>query len=240
LARSLDFCRRINKLPIVVNDGYAFYTTRVFSSYIMEGAQLVAEGHDPVLIEWAARQAGMVVPPLQVFDEVTLTLVLKGTAQSRKYYGSEIVDTEALALIQEMVETHKREGKAGGSGFYEYEGGRRQGLWSGLAGLAKRKPASTGVEYLARRLLLVQVVQAVHCLEAGILRNAKDGDIGAIFGIGFAPNTGGPFGFLDRQDLRKVVAELDELTRTCGKRYEAPALLRDMAEKRQRFFPDSP
>src|SRR5690606_3425213 len=71
LARCLDFCRRINKLPIVVNDGYAFYTTRVFSSYIMEGAQLVAEGHDPVLIEWAARQAGMVVAPLQVFDEVT-------------------------------------------------------------------------------------------------------------------------------------------------------------------------
>jgi 3-hydroxyacyl-CoA dehydrogenase/enoyl-CoA hydratase/3-hydroxybutyryl-CoA epimerase len=240
LARSLDFCRRINKLPIVVNDGYAFYTTRVFSSYIMEGAQLVAEGHDPVLIEWAARKAGMVVPPLQVFDEVTLTLVLKGTAQSRKYYGSEVVDTDALALIQAMVETHKREGKAGGAGFYEYENGRRQGLWSGLGALAKGKPATTGVEYLARRLLLVQAVQAVHCLESGILRNAKDGDIGAIFGIGFSPNTGGPFGFIDRQDVRKVVAELDELTRTCGKRFEVPALLRDMAEKRQRFFPDSP
>jgi 3-hydroxyacyl-CoA dehydrogenase/enoyl-CoA hydratase/3-hydroxybutyryl-CoA epimerase len=240
LARSLDFCRRINKLPIVVNDGYAFFTTRVFSSYIMEGAQLVAEGHDPVLIEWAARQAGMVVPPLQVFDEVTLTLGLKASSQSRKYLGSEAVDTDAMTLIQTMVETHKREGKAGGSGFYEYENGRRQGLWSGLAGLAKGKPTTTGVEYLARRLLLVQVVQAVHCLGTGILRNAKDGDIGAIFGIGFAPNTGGPFGFLDRQDLRKVVAELDELARTCGKRYEAPALLRDMAEKRQRFFPDSP
>jgi 3-hydroxyacyl-CoA dehydrogenase/enoyl-CoA hydratase/3-hydroxybutyryl-CoA epimerase len=240
LARSLDFCRRINKLPIVVNDGYAFFTTRVFSSYIMEGAQLVAEGHDPVLIEWAARQAGMVVPPLQVFDEVTLTLVLKGSAQSRKYVGEEAVDNDGMRLIQTMVETHKREGKAGSAGFYEYENGRRKNLWSGLAGLAKGKPSTTGVEYLARRLLLVQVVQSVHCLATGILRNPRDGDVGAIFGIGFAPNTGGPFGFLDRQDLRAVVTELDELARTCGKRYEPPALLRDMAEKRQRFFPDSP
>jgi 3-hydroxyacyl-CoA dehydrogenase/enoyl-CoA hydratase/3-hydroxybutyryl-CoA epimerase len=240
LARCLDFCRRTNKLPIVVNDGYAFFTTRVFSSYIMEGAQLVAEGHDPVLIEWAARQAGMVVPPLQVFDEVTLTLVLKGTAQSRKYLGEEAIDNDALRLIQAMVETHQRGGKAAGAGFYEYENGRRTSLWPGLAGLAKGKPTTTGVEYIARRLLLVQAVQAVHCLESKILRNARDGDVAAIFGIGFAPNTGGPFGFLDRQDLRAVVAELDELARTCGKRYEVPALLRDMAEKRQRFFPDSP
>ena len=240
LARSLDFCRRINKLPIVVNDGYAFFTTRVFSSYIMEGAQLVAEGHDPVLIEWAARQAGMVVPPLQVFDEVTLTLVLKGSAQSRKYVGEEAVDNDGSRLIQTMVETHKREGKAGGAGFYDYENGRRQNLWSGLAALAKGKPATSSVDYIARRLLLVQVVQSVWCLDAKILRTARDGDIGAIFGIGFSPNTGGPFAFLDRQNLRAIVDELDELARTCGKRYEAPPLLRDMAEKRQRFYPDSP
>jgi 3-hydroxyacyl-CoA dehydrogenase / enoyl-CoA hydratase / 3-hydroxybutyryl-CoA epimerase len=240
LARCLDFCRRTNKLPIVVNDGYAFYTTRVFSSYIMEGAQLVAEGHDPVLIEWAARQAGMVVPPLQVFDEVTLTLGLKASGQSRKYLGDAAVDTDAMRLIQAMVETHKREGKAGGAGFYEYDKGRRTGLWPGLKDLAVANPTTTGVEYLARRLLLIQAVQAVTCLELGILRNERDGEVGAIFGIGFAPNTGGPFAWLDRQDLRKVVAELDELHKTCGVRYAAPAKLREMAEKNQKFFPDAP
>jgi 3-hydroxyacyl-CoA dehydrogenase/enoyl-CoA hydratase/3-hydroxybutyryl-CoA epimerase len=240
LARCLDFCRRINKLPIVVNDGYAFYTTRVFSSYIMEGAQLVAEGHDPVLIEWAARQAGMVVSPLQVFDEVTLTLGYKASAQSRKYLGDVAVDTDAMRLIQAMVDVHKREGKAGGAGFYEYEKGRRMNLWPGLKGLAVGTPALTGVEYLARRLLLIQAVQAVTCLELGILRNERDGEVGAIFGIGFAPNTGGPFAWLDRQDLRKVVSELDELSKTCGVRYAAPAKLRAMAETKQKFFPDAP
>lgn len=240
LARALDFCRRIKKLPIVVNDGYGFYTTRVFSSYIMEGAQLVAEGHDPVLVEWAARQAGMVVPPLQVFDEVTLTLPLKASAQSRKYLGDEAVDNDGLALVKTMVEEHQRGGRAAGAGFYDYERGRRTGLWSGLAKLAAGTPERTGVDYLARRLLLVQAVQAVLCLETGVLRNARDGEVGAIFGIGFAPHTGGPFGFLDRQDLRALVSELDELSKTCGQRYAAPKSLREMAETRTKFFPDAP
>lgn len=240
LARCLDFTRRINKLPIVVNDGYAFYTTRVFSSYIMEGAQLVAEGHDPVLIEWAARQAGMVVAPLQVFDEVTLTLGLKASSQSRKYLGDAAVDTDAMGLIKAMVEDHKREGKAAGAGFYDYKDGRRTGLWSGLKALTKGEPAQTGVAYLARRLLLVQAVQAVNCLEQGILRNERDGEVGAIFGIGFAPNSGGPFAWLDRQDLRAVVRELSELSERCGVRYAPPAKLRELAEKHQKFFPDAP
>jgi 3-hydroxyacyl-CoA dehydrogenase/enoyl-CoA hydratase/3-hydroxybutyryl-CoA epimerase len=236
LARCLNFCRRIKKLPIVVNDGYGFYTTRVFSSYIMEGAQLVAEGHDPVLIEWAARQAGMVVAPLQVFDEVTLTLPLKASAQSRKYLGDEAVDNDGLALVKAMVEEHDRGGRAAGAGFYDYERGRRTGLWSGLSGLAKGTPTQTGVEVLARRLLLIQAVQAVHCLEAGILRNARDGEVGAIFGIGFAPQTGGPFGFLDRQDLRAVVSELEALSQACGPRYAPPKTLREMAETHTKFF----
>ncbi len=235
LARCLNFCKRINKLPIVVNDGYAFYTTRVFSSYILEGAQLVAEGHDPVLIEWAARQAGMVVPPLQVFDEVTLTLGAKASEQGKKYLGAENVETEGLALIKAMVELG-RTGKAGGAGFYDYEKGKRTRLNPGLKQLAKGTPSETGVDYLARRLLYVQAVQAAHCLETGILRNARDAEIGGVFGIGFAPNYGGPLGFLDRQDLRKVVVELDKWATTIGKRYAPPQLLRDMAEKGEKFF----
>jgi 3-hydroxyacyl-CoA dehydrogenase/enoyl-CoA hydratase/3-hydroxybutyryl-CoA epimerase len=236
LARSLNFCRRINKLPIVVNDGYAFYTTRVFSSYIMEAAQLVAEGHDPVLIEWAARQAGMVVPPLQVLDEVTLTLVVKGSEQSRKYVGAENADSEGAKLCKAMVE-QGRTGKSGGAGFYDYDKGKRTGLWKGLAGLATGKPSETGVAYLARRLLYVQAVQAVNCLDSGILRNPADGEVGAVFGIGFAPAYGGPFGFLDRQDLRAVVTELDAWTKQFGSRFAVPERLRRMAETREKFFP---
>ncbi len=242
LARALNFCRRIKKLPIVVNDGYAFYTTRVFSSYIMEGANLVAEGHDPVLIEWAARAAGMVVPPLQVFDEVTLTLGLKASVQGREYLGAENVETPGMGVIRALVETHGREGKAAGAGFHDYKNGRRRGLWSGLEDLAQGTPVvpegRSTVEYLSRRLLLIQALQAVRCLEQGILRTTRDGEVGAIFGIGFAPNTGGPFAWLDRQDLRAVVTELDALAAAHGQRYAAPQRLREMAETQTRFFND--
>ena len=244
IARSLDFCRRIGKIPIVVNDGYAFYTTRVFSAYIMEGAALVAEGHDPVLIEWAARSAGMVVPPLQVFDEVTLTLGLKASGQAERFVDRDQLGASGsaagLEVIRALVEDHNRAGKAAGAGFYEYEGGRRKRLWPGLGQLAKGRPETTGVDYLVRRLLLIQAVSAVRTLSEGVLRKAADGEVGAIMGIGFAPNTGGPFAWLDRQDPSSVVRELDQLAASVGPRYAAPQLLQRMAREGQRFFPDAP
>jgi 3-hydroxyacyl-CoA dehydrogenase/enoyl-CoA hydratase/3-hydroxybutyryl-CoA epimerase len=237
LARCLAFARKTKKIPIVVNDGYAFYTTRVFSAFILEGAQLVAEGHDPVLIEWAAKQAGMVVPPLQVFDEVTLTLGVKAVTQGKQYLGDDI-DTDGVALIKAMVEEHQRPSKAAGAGFYEYDGGKRKRLWPGLKQLAKGSPTASGVELLADRLLLIQCVMAANCLEQGILRSKRDAEVGAIFGIGFAPQTGGPLAYMDRRGLANVVARLDEFAAAYGKRYAPPKLLREMATQGTRFFPE--
>lgn len=238
VARCLAFCRRIKKLPIVVNDGYGFYTTRVFSAYIMEGANLVAEGHDPNLIEWAARSSGMVVPPLQVFDEVTLILGVKANEQGRSYLGG-AVESPGMELVRALV-AKGRTGKSGGAGFYDYDHGKRRGLWDQLgAHVTATASAALDVHGLKRRLLLAQAVQAVRCLESGILRTARDGDVAAVFGIGFAPQTGGPFGWLDRQDLAEVVEELHLLASSCGARFAAPKMLCDMANERRRFF-DTP
>lgn len=241
LARSLHFCRAIKKLPIVVNDGYAFFTSRVFSAYILEGAQLVAEGYDPELIEWSARQAGMVVPPLQVFDEVTLTLGVKALKHSRKYLGSEI-ELEGVALLEAMVGEHKRCGRSSGAGFYDYKDGRRRGLWSGLSELCATRgsdisPEET-VSYLADRLLLAQCVQAANCVAEGIIERARDAEVGAIFGIGFAPNTGGPLSYMQRQGLSLVVEKLDRLSSELGTRYSAPDQLRELAASGGRYTRD--
>lgn len=238
VARSLAFSKSIGKLPIVVGDGYAFFTTRVFSSYILEGAQLVGEGHDPVLIEWAARQAGMVVSPLQVFDEVTLTLGIKATEGGKTYMG-EGTDLPGIAVVRAMVEKHDRPSKAEGRGFYEYDKGKRRGLWKGLATLSSAAPEQTGVDYLADRLLLVQANQAAHCVDSGLIRRNRDADVGAVFGIGFAPNTGGPLAYLDRLGIANAVTRLDQLADACGERYRPPALLRRMAERGERFYPGS-
>ncbi len=233
LARSLAFARSIKKTAIVVNDGYGFFTTRFFSAYIMEAVQLVAEGHDPVLVEWAARQAGMVASPLKVFDEVSLGLAMHGIEMREQYEGRKL-DDPGVRLLRKMVE-FGRTGKSVGRGFYDWTV-RPRTLWTGLRDLAEGTPAETGVAYIADRLLLVQAVHAAQCLEEGILREKRDAEIGAIFGLGFAPQTGGPLAWMDRQGIRNVVAKLDALEQTCGERFACPTLLREMAERNETFF----
>jgi 3-hydroxyacyl-CoA dehydrogenase/enoyl-CoA hydratase/3-hydroxybutyryl-CoA epimerase len=236
LARSLAFGRAIKKTCIVVGDGYGFFTSRVFSSYIVEGAQLVAEGHDPRVIEWAARTAGMVVPPLQVFDEVSLALGKHATEQGAQYRGAEILQSPGVKLMFELVELG-RAGKAAGAGFYEYEGGKRKGIWKGLRDLVPAPPAETGLELLRKRLMYSQLAEVGRTVDEGILRQRRDAEVGAIFGIGFAPNTGGPLAMMDRIGLPRLVAELDELAAKYGERYQPAPALRRMAEKGERFFP---
>lgn len=236
LARALAFTRVIGKLPIVVNDGYGFFTTRVFSSYILEGAQLVADGHDPILVEWAARVAGMAVPPLQVFDEVSMRLARHGMEQARRY-RPESQDLGALRVVRRMVDEFDRPGRVEGKGFYVYENGKRVGLWPGLTQLAEGTPAQTGVPYLVNRLLYAQAAEVGRTVHEGVLRARRDAEVGAIFGIGFAPGTGGPLSWMDRRGLATVVADLDALALACGPRYLPAPVLREMAEKSERFFP---
>jgi 3-hydroxyacyl-CoA dehydrogenase/enoyl-CoA hydratase/3-hydroxybutyryl-CoA epimerase len=220
----------------VVHDGYGFYTSRVFSSYILEAAQLVAEGHDPVLIEWAARTAGMVVPPLQVFDEVSLGLGKHATEMAAEYRGRQILDAPGVKLMLRLVELG-RGGKAAGAGFYDYEKGKRRGFWPGLAELASPRPADTGVELLRQRLMYGQLAEVARAVDEGIVREWRDAEVGAIFGIGFAPNTGGPLAMMDRVGLPRLVAELDALADRYGDRYRPAPVLRRMAEAGETFFP---
>src|SRR5690606_32311651 len=95
--RALGFGKALKKTNIVVNDGYGFFTSRLFAAYLLEGCELVAEGHDPALIEWAARTQGMVMPPLKVFDEVTLTLGLHAF-ENREALTGEKVDSPGVRL----------------------------------------------------------------------------------------------------------------------------------------------
>lgn len=234
LARLLAFARAIGKTVIVVNDGYAFYTSRVFSAYVIEGAQLVAEGHDPAVVEWAARSAGFPVAPLKVMDEVSLALMAKAGGEAAKHGADP--DLAGMRLLRSLVE-RGRTGKAGGAGWYDYLGKERT-LWPGLRELVTAHPDRTGVDVIRERLLLAQVVQAVTCLETGILQRRRDAEVGAVFGVGFAPQTGGPLAWVDRQGVDRVVARLRELTASAGPRFSPPALLVGMAERGERFFPE--
>ncbi|MGC6417375.1 MAG: 3-hydroxyacyl-CoA dehydrogenase NAD-binding domain-containing protein [Bradymonadia bacterium] len=237
LARALAFGRQIKKTSIVVNDGYGFYTTRLFSAYVMEAAQLVAQGYPPILVERAASAAGMVVPPLKVFDEVSLSLAAHGF-EMREQYDGKALDEPGVRLVRKLVELG-REGKSAGAGFYTYDGRKRQ-LWPELASHCEQTPEETDphelFETCRERLMLSQVAEAVRCLDEGILRSTADGEVGAIFGVGFAPNTGGPFAWCDRRGASAVVDALEQLAKRFGDRYAPPANLIEMAQTGQRFF----
>ncbi|MEZ4269626.1 MAG: 3-hydroxyacyl-CoA dehydrogenase NAD-binding domain-containing protein [Myxococcota bacterium] len=235
LARSLAFVRRIGKLPIVVNDGYGFFTSRVFGAYLMEGVELVAEGHDPVLIEQAAREAGMAVSPLKVYDEVSLGLGEHAMAQRKKFAKDDGPPPGGLRVLAALV-AEGRMGKAAGKGFYDYNGKERS-IWPGLRALGAGVPAQTGIEVLRDRLMYAQIAEVGRTLEDGVVRQHRDVEVGSVFGIGFAPAAGGPLAWMDRRGLARVVADLRGLADTIGKRYAPSPFLVRMAEAGERFFP---
>jgi 3-hydroxyacyl-CoA dehydrogenase/enoyl-CoA hydratase/3-hydroxybutyryl-CoA epimerase len=138
-----------------------------------------------------------------------------------------------------MVDDEKRYGKSTGAGFYDYEDGKRKGVWAGLAKMVESKPKAgeSTMELLGDRLMLIQVAEVVRLVEAGIIRDKRDAEVGAIFGIGFAPNTGGPLSYVDRKGARWVVDRLKELTAKYGERYTPAPLLVKMAERGETFFP---
>jgi 3-hydroxyacyl-CoA dehydrogenase/enoyl-CoA hydratase/3-hydroxybutyryl-CoA epimerase len=238
LARSIDYVLAIRKTPIVVNDSRGFYTSRCFGTYVSEGLTLLAEGANPALIENVGKQMGMPVGPLAVNDEVGLDLSLKVGKQTRADLGNAYVPSPADDVIIKMNELG-RYGRKNGKGFYAYpeDGGKKQ-IWLDLvhtiAGqLAEHQPLAEEVD---ERLIYRQLVEAARCFAEGVLETPQDGDLGAIFGWGFMPHTGGPFSHMDTVGLANVVAILDRLAETHGARFTPPQLLRDMAERHESFY----
>ncbi len=234
VARCTRFVMELSKTPIVVNDGYGFYTTRVFSAYILEGAQMVAEGFPAAAVEWAARSAGMVVGPLQVFDEVSLRLGVHAMEQARAYRPG-IDDLPGVALVRELVALG-RTGRSVGAGFYDYVEGRRSGIWIDLNTLVTAGPRTVDLRAMGERLLLAQVAEVGRALDDGIVVHRRDADVGAIFGIGFAPQTGGPLAYADQMGLPALVERLHALERAHGDRFAPARVFREMAESGSRFF----
>jgi 3-hydroxyacyl-CoA dehydrogenase / enoyl-CoA hydratase / 3-hydroxybutyryl-CoA epimerase len=238
IAKALDFVSQIKKTPIVVNDSRGFYTSRCFGTYVMEGYAMVGEGVNPVLIDNIGKQMGMPVGPMAVGDEVAIDLSYKIKAQSQKDLGDAYEATAADGVIDRMYELG-RYGRKTAKGFYVYpdDGGKKY-IWPGLATEFGRladdlQPTPQEVK---NRLLYRQLVECVRCFEEGVLDTAEDGDIGAIFGWGFAPFTGGPFSLIDALGVDVVVRELDRLTQLYGPRFATPKLLRDMVAKGSSFY----
>ncbi|GGI70763.1 3-hydroxyacyl-CoA dehydrogenase [Polymorphobacter multimanifer] len=238
IAKALDYVAAIRKTPIVVNDSRGFYTSRCFGTYVQEGLALLGEGTNPALIENIGKQMGMPVGPLAVNDEVGLDLSYKVGQQTRADLGDAYKPGPADGVITKMHELG-RQGRKNAKGFYVYpdDGGKKY-LWPDLVatvagGLAEEQPSADAVK---ERLLYRQLVECARCFGEGVLETPEDGDLGAIFGWGFLPFSGGPFSHMDTVGIAKVVAILERLAETHGERFTPPQLLLEMAAAGETFY----
>ncbi len=237
LALALDYVSQIKKTPIVVNDSRGFYTSRCFGTYVQEGYAMVQEGVNPALIENAGKMAGMPVGPLAVGDEVALDLSYKVGMATKKALGDAYITSPADGFVEKMVVDLERFGRKNGKGNYVYpEDGGRKYLWPGLAEHFPVAEDQPSVDEVKSRFMVRQAIEAARCFEEGVLIDASSGDIGAIFGWGFAPFTGGPFSFIDTMGVAEFVAEADRLAQAYGARFTPPQMLRDMAAKGETFY----
>ncbi|GMU47862.1 MAG: 3-hydroxyacyl-CoA dehydrogenase [Candidatus Desulfobacillus denitrificans] len=237
LARSMDFVRAIGKTPIVVNDARGFYTSRVFGTYLSEGMALLQEGVAPALIDNAGRLAGMPVGPLALADEVSIELVHKIASQTKKDLGDQYVSRAADQVAALMADKLGRLGKKGGHGFYEYPADARKHLWPGLAEHFPVKAEQPGLEAVVERLMLIQSLETVRCMEEGVLTSPADADVGAILGWGYPPFRGGPIGQIQTMGVANFVAACDRLAEQCGERFRPTENLRKKAAEGAQFFP---
>ncbi|WP_374765144.1 3-hydroxyacyl-CoA dehydrogenase NAD-binding domain-containing protein [Yunchengibacter salinarum] len=240
-ALALDYVSQIKKTPIVVNDSRGFFTSRCFGTYVQEGYAMVQEGIKPALIENAGRLAGMPVGPLAVGDEVAIDLSHKVMKATKKALGDRYTPSPADDFVEKMMEL-ERYGRKNGKGAYVYpEDGGAKYLWPDLAEHFPVKDEQPGVQELQDRMLVRQSVEAARCFEEGVLIDASSGDIGAIFGIGFPPWTGGPFSYIDTMGVAEFVKLAKRLAKDYGPRFEPPKLLSDMADKGETFYtPEKP
>ncbi len=221
--RALELARRLGKTPIVVHDGPGFYTSRILSPYLAQGAALLLEGAAIAEVDRAARRAGFPVGPLELLDEVGIDVAAHAARTMAAAFPERMPAPEGFRRLVE----EGRLGRKAGRGFYDYSGKKKRPDPAVLELLDRERPAQAlHLAAAGERLVLAMAAEAVRCLEEGILERPRDGDVGAVLGLGFPPFTGGPFRYLDALGPGEAVRRLAALAAEHGPVFEPPAALR--------------
>ncbi|HEU4882422.1 MAG TPA: 3-hydroxyacyl-CoA dehydrogenase NAD-binding domain-containing protein, partial [Longimicrobium sp.] len=229
------YAKKIGKTPIVVHDSPGFYVNRILSPYMAEAAILLQEGVRMEELDKAMTEWGFPVGPVTLYDEVGLDVAQK----SGKIMSEALSDRMANppTVIDKLVEDG-RLGRKNGKGFYKFgEDGKKAGPDEAVYALIGN-PAKKEIPRaeLQDRLGLIMVNEAVRTLEEGVLRSARDGDVGAVFGIGFPPFRGGPFWYVDTTGAQTVLDRLRALEQRFGARFRPAKMLEEMARDGKKFF----
>ena len=232
VARAFDYVQALGKIPIVVNDSRGFFTSRVFGTFVMEGAAMVGEGIPAAVVEQAGIQAGMPVGPLAVLDETALSLSVHVLDQTRADYrveGKTYIASPGELLVERMVKEFDRNGRAAGAGFYEYpaEKGAKKFLWPELRTLFEKPGLAWDLQDLKDRLLYRQAIETARCLAEGVLTTVHDANVGSIFGIGFPAWTGGALQFIYGTGLQTFLHRAEVLASRYGAGFQLSPAVKD-------------
>jgi len=232
IATVVNFARKQGKTPIVVKDSAGFYVNRILAPYMNEAAHLLLASEPIEELDNALLDFGFPVGPITLLDEVGVDIGAKiipilVNELGERFQGPDVFDT----LLNDG-----RKGRKSGKGFYTYKGKKKQVDKSVYKLLNLEPVASLDKEQLALRCVLPMLNEAVRCLDEGIIRSPRDGDIGAIFGIGFPPFLGGPFKYMDQVGIKVLVELMQEYAQKHGDRFAPCDGLLTRYEKGESFY----
>ena len=237
-ATAVAYGRSLGKTVIVVRDGPGFYVNRILAPYINESGKLLDDGASIDAVDAALARFGFPVGPITLLDEVGLDIAGKSGPIMAAAFGARM---QPSVTLQRVIESG-RVGRKNRRGFYRYdESGKRLGVDESVYALTPAGSSRRNFEadVIRQRTVLPMLNEAVRCLEDGIIRSARDGDIGAVFGIGFPPFLGGPFRYLDALGAAVVAQQLDALDAQFPGRFTVAPTLRSMATSGATFHPDA-
>ncbi|KUM52676.1 fatty acid oxidation complex subunit alpha FadJ [Rheinheimera sp. EpRS3] len=236
IATTVAFARKQGKTPIVVKDGAGFYVNRILALYMNEAANILLEGEPVEKIDKALVKFGFPVGPVTLLDEVGIDV----GAKISPILTTELGERFAAPAAFDKLLADGRKGKKTEKGFYLYGKNGKKGKKlvdeSVYSVLGVTPAPRLNSDEISNRCVVQMLNEAVRCLDEGIIASARDGDIGAIFGIGFPPFLGGPFRYIDQLGAADLVAQLRNLESRFGSRFAPAPLLVTMAEQQQRFY----
>jgi 3-hydroxyacyl-CoA dehydrogenase/enoyl-CoA hydratase/3-hydroxybutyryl-CoA epimerase len=226
IATATGFGRRVGKHVIVVRDGPGFYTSRALAAYMNEATRVLEEGVAVDALDRAMTDFGFPVGPCTLLDEVGIDVAARVAGVMQRAFGERMAPPASMASLL----ADGRKGRKAARGFYSYDGGKKRvdaSVYAVLPYGSSRRPLD--VHRTQQRLVFAFLNEVVRCLEEGILRSPRDGDVGAVFGLGFPPFLGGPFRHLDRLGARFALETMEKL------RFEPAPLLVEMAREGRTF-----
>jgi len=235
IASCYEFGLKQGKTCIVVKDSPGFYVNRILGPYMNESLLLLDEGVAIDAIDKAMKKKGFPVGPITLFDQVGLDIAAHVVDSSRKI----VADRTGFDISDSVIKMFEagRLGRKNGQGFYQYdEKGKKKGVDTSAYQFFKGKGSvSMDMETIQNRCLYLMLNEAVLCLEEGIIASPTDGDLGAVFGTGFLPFTGGPFRYIDQLGVANVVATMNDLASQYGEKFKPTKMLVDMNIAQSKF-----